>query len=80
LAEAAVTALDEARRLAGEIGSNAPLALMMIKQAVRRGIDTPLMHGVALESDLNYLLNFSEDMKEGITAFAEKRKPKFVGR
>jgi enoyl-CoA hydratase/carnithine racemase len=33
-----------------------------------------------LESDLNYLLNFSEDMKEGITAFAEKRKPKFMGR
>jgi hypothetical protein len=47
------------------VGANAPLALMMIKQPVRRGIDTPLMHGVALESDLNYLLNFSEDMKEG---------------
>jgi enoyl-CoA hydratase len=77
---AAGTALDEARRLAAEIGANAPLALMMIKQAVRRGIDTPLMHGVALESDLNYLLNFSEDMKEGIAAFAEKRKPKFTGR
>jgi enoyl-CoA hydratase/carnithine racemase len=76
----AATALNEARRLAGEIASNAPLALMMIKQAVRRGVDTPLMHGVALESDLNYLLNFSEDMKEGIAAFAEKRKPKFVGR
>jgi len=44
-----------------------------------RGMDVPLMHGWFEEQDLAYLLAFSEDRDEGVTAFAEKREPKFKG-
>jgi enoyl-CoA hydratase len=72
-------ALAKAREILAEIGKNAPLAVMLIKQAVDRGVDMSLADGLATESDISYLLTFSEDREEGLKAFREKRPPKFRG-
>ena len=71
--------LAKAREIVAAMAKNGPLSLMMIKQAVNRGMDAPLMHGWYEEQDLAYLLAFSEDRDEGVSAFAEKREPKFKG-
>jgi enoyl-CoA hydratase/carnithine racemase len=72
-------ALEKAREIVGAMAKNGPLSLMMIKQAVDRGLDMPLMTGFLQEADLAYMLAFSEDRTEGLKAFAEKRDPKFKG-
>lgn len=72
-------AVDKAREILGEIGKSAPLSVMLIKQAADRGVDMSLGDGLATESDISYLLTFSEDREEGLTAFREKRAPKFRG-
>ena len=72
-------ALDKAKAIVGEMEASGPLAIMMIKQAVNRGAETPVALGFYQEADLAYLLAFSEDRQEGVKAFAEKRKPKFKG-
>ncbi len=72
-------ALAKVREIVAAMAKNGPLAIMMIKQAVNRGMDVPLMHGWSEEQDLAYLLAFSEDRDEGVTAFAEKRPPRFKG-
>ena len=55
----------------------APLALEYAKEAVRDGAELRLREGLALEADLNTLLQTSEDRAEGIAAFLEKRAPGF---
>ncbi len=72
-------ALPKVREIVAAMAKNGPLAIMMIKRAVDRGLDVPLMHGWDEEQDLAYLLAFSEDRDEGVTAFAEKRPPRFRG-
>ena len=72
-------ALAKAKSIVAEMEGSGPLALMMIKQAVNRGAETPVALGFYQESDLAQLLAFSEDRQEGLKAFAEKRKPKFKG-
>ena len=72
-------ALAKAREIIAEIGKNAPLPVMLIKQAVDRGVDMSLADGLATENDISYLLTFSEDREEGLKAFREKRPPKFRG-
>ena len=72
-------ALDKAKAIVGEMEASGPLAVMMIKQAVNRGTETPVSLGFYQEADLAYLLAFSEDRQEGVKAFGEKRKPKFKG-
>jgi enoyl-CoA hydratase len=67
--------LEFARSLVG----GAPLAIAAIKQAVHRGIDLPLPDALALERDLIEPLFASEDGKEGVAAFLEKRSPQFKG-
>ncbi|MGZ4246171.1 MAG: enoyl-CoA hydratase/isomerase family protein, partial [Solirubrobacteraceae bacterium] len=56
-----------------------PLALANIKRAVHEGVERPLADGLALERDLIEELFRSQDAREGLTAFSEKRAPEFVG-
>ena len=70
------TAMDYARRIA----ENAPLAVQAAKELAVRGRDLDLVSGLRFEQLVNRMLQFSEDAKEGPSAFAEKRPPKFKGR
>ncbi len=56
-----------------------PLALANIKRAVHEGVDKPLADGLALERDLMEELFRSDDAREGLTAFSEKRTAEFTG-
>ena len=72
--------LDEAKRVAREIASKAPVATRMAKEAVDRAFEGPLQLGLEYERRLLYLAFASEDTREGLNAFLEKRKPQFKGR
>jgi enoyl-CoA hydratase len=72
--------LNEAKRVARAIAEKAPVATRLAKEAVDRGADSTLTLGVELERRLLYLAFASEDAKEGLNAFLEKRKPEFKGR
>lgn len=71
--------LARADALAREILGNAPVAVQLARDAVRRGIDLPLGAGLRLEDDLVAIVMGTEDAKEGPTAFAEKRPPRWRG-
>ncbi len=55
-------------------------AVSLIKRSVVEGVEMPLTAGLALERELQNRLFVTEDAKEGLTAFTEKRKPNFKGR
>jgi enoyl-CoA hydratase/carnithine racemase len=57
-----------------------PLALRLAKEAVVRALDLPLADGIRLEQDLYVLLQTTDDRREGIRAFLERRMPRFTGR
>jgi enoyl-CoA hydratase len=69
-------ALDYATRAAEQ----APVAARMAKAAVNKALETPLSEGLAAERQSFYFLFGTEDQKEGMKAFLEKRKPEFKGR
>jgi enoyl-CoA hydratase len=72
--------LSEAVDVATEIASAAPLAVRLAKDAVNRAWDTTLEAGLAYERQ-NFLLSLAtEDRREGVAAFLEKRDPRFRGR
>jgi enoyl-CoA hydratase len=60
--------------------NKASKAVGRIKRAVQTGWELPIESGLALERELQQQLFQSEDAKEGLTAYAEKRKPQFQGR
>ncbi|HXE58195.1 MAG TPA: enoyl-CoA hydratase-related protein [Gemmatimonadales bacterium] len=66
--------------LAGTIAGKSPVALQLIKEAVRASLRTPLDEGLRQETSLFGLAFSSEDKAEGVRAFLEKRKPDFRGR
>ena len=70
----------EVRQLALKLAEKPPLALMAAKYAIQMGLETNIWTGMALESSLFGLLFSTDDVVEGVTAFLEKRKPKFKGR
>ena len=72
--------LAEAMRLAQLIASKPPLAAQLAKEAVRAAAETTLREGLALELRNFFLLFDTQDQKEGMRAFVEKRKPQFTGR
>jgi enoyl-CoA hydratase len=72
--------LEEAKRVAREIASKGPVATRLAKEAVDRAYETTLRLGLEYERRALYLAFASEDAKEGLTAFTEKRKPDFKGR
>ena len=72
--------MDEARDLAGRIAANAPLAVQAARAAAMRGRHLPLDEGFRIEQFYAEPVRQSEDAREGIKAFAEKRAPDFKGR
>ena len=72
-------ALDKAREIVADMSANGPLAIMMIKQAVDRGLDMTLSQGFLQEGDLSYMLGWSEDRAAGLDAFAKRTRAKFKG-
>jgi len=72
--------LDEALSLAAEIAARAPIAVRVGKEMVNRALETHLADGIAEERQVFYFLFSSEDQKEGMRAFNEKRKPKWKGK
>jgi enoyl-CoA hydratase/carnithine racemase len=72
-------ALDRAVEIVGEIAENAPLAVMAAKQAIARARHQSFEEALSEGGDLSALLMFSEDRKEGLLAFLDKRKPEFRG-
>jgi enoyl-CoA hydratase/carnithine racemase len=71
--------MDEVRAWAAEISTAAPLSLKQAKMAIDQGFDRDLDAGLALEMRAYLQLLNSKDRTEGLTAFAEKRKPVYVG-
>jgi enoyl-CoA hydratase len=71
---------EETMRLARKLAAKPPLSLRLIKEAVNKAVDYPLYEGMQFERKNFYLLFASEDQKEGMAAFIEKRKPRFQGR
>lgn len=66
----------EAEQLAERISSKAPTAIQLMKKAINQGVETDLHIGLAIESAYCALAFQTEDCKEGIQAFLEKRKPR----
>lgn len=72
--------LEEAKRVARDIASKAPVATRLAREMIDRAYEGPLSFGVEVERRAVALAFASEDAKEGLTAFLEKRKPDFRGR
>ncbi len=73
-------AVAAARAMAGAILANGPVACRYVLEAVHRGLDLPLPDGLLLEATLFGLCAATSDMKEGMTAFLEKRSARFTGK
>ena len=72
--------LQEAKDLAKEVASKPPIAVRLAKEAVLKSFDTTIEGGLEFERKNFYLLFASEDQKEGMKAFVEKRKPGWKGK
>ncbi|MDD3363493.1 MAG: short-chain-enoyl-CoA hydratase [Syntrophomonas sp.] len=69
--------IDEAKKLAKKISSKAPLAVRLSKNQITRGMQADIDTAMAIEADLFGLCFSTEDQKEGMAAFVEKRKAQF---
>jgi enoyl-CoA hydratase len=72
--------LHEAVALAKEIAQLSPIAIQLAKEAVNRSFETHLDEGLQFERKNFYLAFATEDQKEGMKAFIEKRKPNYQGK
>jgi len=70
----------EALKVAQTIASKGPIALRFAKEGVLKAFETTLAEGLEYERKLFYMLFATEDQKEGMRAFVEKRKPTFKGK
>ena len=71
---------DEARDLALQLMQRPFMALRAAKTAIHKGLNTSLKDGLRIEQDLFCMLFGTEDQKEGMSAFLEKRKPVYTGK
>jgi len=72
--------MHEAKRLAQLIAARPPLAVRLGKEAVNQAMEVGLGPGLEFERKLFYLLFASDDKREGMRAFLEKRPARFTGR
>lgn len=72
--------LEEAIRFAAPIAAQAPIAVRMAKEAITAAFETSLQAGLAHERRLFYMLFSTEDQKEGMDAFINKRRATWQGR
>jgi enoyl-CoA hydratase len=72
--------VEDALALAAKVAEKSPIALRLAKEAVNAAHEMSLTDALAHERRLFYLLFASEDQKEGMAAFLEKRSPDFTGR
>ena len=72
--------LEEAKRLARDVAAKGPVATRLAKEAVDRAYEGTLALGLEYERRALYLTFASDDAREGLTAFVEKRAPRFEGR
>jgi enoyl-CoA hydratase len=72
--------LEEAKNIARKIAAKPMLAIKAAKEAVLKAANTALDEGLDFERKSFYMLLASEDRKEGMKAFLEKRKPQFKGK
>ncbi|HCF56517.1 MAG TPA: enoyl-CoA hydratase [Myxococcales bacterium] len=72
--------LERAREIAGKIASKGPVAISQAKRVINWGADADLRNGNELEQQAFSLLFGTEDQKEGMRAFLEKRRARFLGR
>jgi enoyl-CoA hydratase len=76
----AVHFMDEVMQFATQLATGAGKAMGYIKAAVYEGINLPMEQGLAVERKYGLENHQTHDAREGLTAFAEKRKPKFLNR
>jgi enoyl-CoA hydratase len=71
--------LDEAVKLASEVALMSPISIRLAKESVLKAFESGLQEGLYFERKNFYMCFTSEDQKEGMRAFVEKRKPNFTG-
>jgi len=76
----AATFAHDVQAYASALAHGPSRAVSLIKRSVAEGVEEPLTSGLALERELQNRLFITEDAKEGLSAFVEKRKPSFKGR
>ena len=69
--------MEEAEKMAARILKNAPIAVRYAKAAIQRGCEKDIETGITIESSFFDMCFGTEDQKEGMTAFLEKRKAEF---
>ena len=74
------TLVADAMTFAAELAAKAPVAMQYIMEAVNRGLEVSFDKAQFLEATLFGLVASTDDMREGTTAFLQKRKPQFKGR
>lgn len=72
--------LEEALKLASVIAEKSPIAVQLAKESVLKAFEMPLQEALYFERKNFYMLFATEDQKEGMNAFVEKRKPRFKGK
>ena len=73
-------AVAAAKEMAAKILANAPLAVAFAMDAIHHGLDLPLAEGLELEATLFGVCASTEDMREGMSAFLEKKAARFTGK
>lgn len=72
--------MEECMKFANKLAKQPPLSLRLIKDSVNKAVDSSLLEGMQYERKNFYLLFSTQDQKEGMNAFVEKRKPDYKGK